>query len=90
MSVKIEGYNNVQPIIKKITFKQRGKFTIYLKDGRAITTPIANFPSIKRLTPKERNQIQIIGTDGFSFKACDEVFHLEQILGDYGIYRYKH
>ena len=89
MSTKIEGYNKVRPIIKKISFKQRGKFTIHLKDGRTITSPIANFPSIKKLTPKERNQIQIIGTDGFTFKACDEVFHLEQILGDYGLYRYK-
>lgn len=43
-----EGYWNVKPKIKAVSFQKRGKFEVTLQDGRSITMPISAFPSMKR------------------------------------------
>ena len=88
MSYTVEGFNEVKPVIKKGSFTERGKFSVFLEDGREVICPVNKFPSIKKLSANERNRTQIISGEGFTFRDCDEVFHLEQLLGDYGIYRY--
>ena len=53
---KIEGYWDVVPKIKKVTFPLRGKMSVVLEDGRIITVPISAFPSIKKVPVKDRNK----------------------------------
>lgn len=38
-----EGYWNVKPKIKAVSFQKRGKFEVTLQDGRSITMPISAF-----------------------------------------------
>ena len=54
--VKVEGYWNVVPKIKKIVFPVRGKIGIVLADGREIIMPISAFPSIKKVPVSERKK----------------------------------
>jgi hypothetical protein len=57
---KTEGYWNVTPRIKRLSFPHRGKFQVDLQDGRSIVMPVSAFPSLKRVPVKE----QILLTDG--------------------------
>ena len=45
---KVEGFWNVVPKIKKVSFPVRGKMSVFLNDGRTIIVPISAFPSIKK------------------------------------------
>jgi hypothetical protein len=85
----IEGYLNVIPELKSVKFEHRGKIDIYFEDGRIIILPVSIFPSIKKLNSKQRKKIQLIGKEGFTFDECDEVFHIEQILGRYDNYKHN-
>jgi len=85
---QIEGFWNVAPKIKKITFEQRGKINIQLEDGRLILVPVSKFPSIKKLTPIQRKKWYLFG-NGFSFDDSNEVYHLEQILGNFNAYKHE-
>ncbi len=84
---KIEGYWDVVPKIKKVTFPLRGKMSVALEDGRIITVPISAFPSIKKVPVKERNKYYLTA-GGFTWDSCPEVIHIEQILGNFS--NYKH
>ena len=88
MNSKIEGFWDVNPTIQKISFQTRGKIEVYLKDGRNIIVPISKFPSIKKLTPAQRQKWYIFG-NGFSFDDSDEVYHIEQILGNFQTYQHE-
>lgn len=85
---QIEGFWDVAPKIKKIAFEQRGKINILLEDGRLIMVPVSKFPSIKKLTSQQRKKWYLFG-NGFSFDDCDEVYHLEQILGNFNAYKHE-
>lgn len=78
---KIEGYRDITPRIKNITFPIRGKMSVQLEDGRAIIVPIAAFPSIKKVPVKDRNKWYTIG-NGFTWDNCPEVIHIEQEHSD--------
>lgn len=84
---KIEGYWDVVPKIKKVTFPLRGKMSVALEDGRIITVPISAFPSIKKVPVKDRNKYYLTA-GGFTWDSCPEVIHIEQILGNFS--NYKH
>lgn len=84
---KIEGYWDVVPKIKKVSFPLRGKMSVALEDGRIITVPISAFPSIKKVPVKERNKYYLTA-GGFTWDSCPEVIHIEQILGNFS--NYKH
>ena len=84
---KIEGYWDVVPKIKKVTFPLRGKMSVVLEDGRIITVPISAFPSIKKVPVKDRNKYYLTA-GGFTWDSCPEVIHIEQILGNFS--NYKH
>jgi hypothetical protein len=77
---KVEGFWNIKPKITKIDINNTN-IIVYMQDGRIITAPLLNFPSIKRLTPEQRKHWYLFG-NGFSFDDCNEVFHIEQILGN--------
>ncbi len=84
----MEGYINIKPAIKKLAFENRGKFELYLEDGRIITVPLSVFPEIKKLNSAQRKKWYIIDDVGFSFDDCDEVYHMEQVLGRFENYKY--
>jgi hypothetical protein len=85
----MEGYQNVKPEIEKIEFSARDRMKIYLKDGRIIDFPLTNFPSIMKLDVSQRNDWYVTDGQMFSFDECDEVFHLEQVLGKEQVYKYR-
>jgi hypothetical protein len=84
----IEGFWNTKPKVKKISFGIRGKIIIHLEDGRSIIIPISKFPSIKKLTLKQRKKWFLFG-NGFSFDDSNEVYHLEQILGNFQEFKHE-
>lgn len=77
-----EGYWDVTPEIKKVSFPRRGKFQVDLVDGRIIIMPISSFPCLKKVPVKERGSWYLMG-QGVTWDSCPEVIHIEQILGDY-------
>lgn len=83
------GFGQTKPIIKKIGFVRRGMLSVFFVDGRIIMVPLAAFPAIRKLTGAQRKEWYIIDDEGFSFDDCEEVFHIEQILGSYDNYRYS-
>lgn len=84
---KVEGYWDVTPKIKKVSFPIRGKMSVTLEDGRIIVVPISAFPSIKRVPVSERKQYYLTA-GGVTWDSCSEVIHIEQILGNYNNYRH--
>ena len=85
---KIEGYWDIVPQIKNVSFPLRGKMQVDLEDGRSILVDVAKFPSIKKLSLKDRQNWYKID-NGFSFEKCSEVIHIEQILGNFQNYRHE-
>ena len=84
----MDGYYNVKPKIKRLNFNIRGKMQVELVDGRIIIVPISAFPSIKKIPVKERKKYYLMG-GGFSWDCCDEVIHIEQILGCFDNYSHE-
>ena len=84
----IEGYWDSFPKIAKIAFPSVGKLQVTLEDKRAIIVPLSQFPSIKKLKPTQRKKWYLFG-NGFSFDDCDEVYHVEQILGNFNNYKHE-
>jgi len=62
---------------------------LLLADEREITIPLKYFPDIKKLSAKQRNKWYVLDEQMFSFDDCDEVFHIEQVLGKENNYRNK-
>ena len=85
---KIEGYWDIVPQIKNVSFPSRGKMQVDLEDGRSILVDVAKFPSIKKLSLKDRRNWYKMD-NGFSFEKCSEVIHIEQILGNFQKYRHE-
>ncbi len=84
----MEGVIGIKPVIKKIAFPAQGKMQINLEDGRAIVIPLSLFPSIKKLPPSIRKKWYVMKDELFSFDGCNEVFHIEQVLGKEEEYKY--
>jgi len=76
----MEGLIGIRPELKSLSF-ERGKMCLHLKDGRMVIVPLTFFPSIKKLTTNQRTRWQIINQEGFTFMDCNEVYHIEQVLG---------
>ena len=78
---QLQGYIGIAPTIKNIGFTTNGKMSVELFDGRKIVSPLNRFPSIEKLSTKQRKEWQIIDGELFSFVDCEEVYHVSQILG---------
>lgn len=86
----MEGIIDIQPVINKIEFPQNEKkMSVCLKDGRIIVVPLKYFPGIEKLNAQQRKKWQIINDVGFTFENCREVYHIEEILGNYDDYKYE-
>ena len=86
--IKTEGINGIKPKIKKIDFVIKNKMQVFLEDGRIVIVPLNYFPSIKALTSSQRKKYFLPDREVIIFEDCDEVFHVEQILGHYEDYKY--
>jgi hypothetical protein len=84
----VEGYWNVTPAFKVIDFPSQEQMRVEMEDGRIILLPLDRFPSIQQLSMQQRQQWYRYG-NGFSFEDSDEVFHIEQILGNYNLYQHE-
>lgn len=82
-----EGYWDVKPKIKALSFPKRGKFEVTLQDGRSITMPISAFPSMKKVPVKERNNWYLMGVALLGILV--RIIHIEQILGNYANYAHE-
>lgn len=82
-----EGFWDIVPAIKSVSFPARGKFQVDLKDGRSIIMPTSAFPCLKKVPTKERANWYLMG-GGVTWDSCPEVIHIEEILGDY--HKYGH
>mgnify|MGYP004637868189 CR=1 FL=1 len=88
MQPQIDGYWNVVPKIKKVSFPVRGKMSVQLEDGRQIIAPLSSFPSIKKVPVSERPKWYLVG-GGVTWDTCPEVIHIEQILGNFDNYKHE-
>jgi len=86
---RIDGIIGINPKIKKISFELRGKMNIILDDGRIIIVPLFYFPSIQRLSANQRKKWCVIDDSLFSFNDCNEIFHIEQVLGKEKDYKFR-
>jgi hypothetical protein len=86
--VEVEGFWDIKPKIKKISFQIKGKISVFFEDGRVIIAPVSQFPNIKKLTSTQRRKWFLFG-NGFSFDDSNEVYHIEQILGNLQEYRHE-
>ncbi|MEO8149349.1 MAG: hypothetical protein ABI723_17015 [Bacteroidia bacterium] len=84
----MEGIIGITPTIKKISFLSSGKMQIILNDGREVATPLSFFPSIKKLDVTSRKKWYVMNGNLFSFDGCNEIFHIEQVLGKESDYAY--
>ena len=84
-----EGIIDISPEIKRITFDSPGKMAVLLQDGRLIIVPLSFFPSIKKMEVKKRIKHHIDDGKVIVFDDCNEVYHIEQILGRFDKYAYK-
>jgi hypothetical protein len=85
----IEGFWDIKPKIKRVSFQLKDRISIELEDGRKITAPLSRFPSIQKLNINQRKKWYLLG-NGFSFDDCNEVFHIEQILGNFQAYKHEY
>lgn len=79
--IPVEGYLDVVPEIKNVSFPRKGKMQVDLKDGRCVIVDVSRFPSIKELSMADRKNWYCMD-NGISFDKCKEVIHIEQILGN--------
>jgi len=55
--------------------------TVYLSDGRSISVPLAWYPRLLQVTPKERNNWRLIGnSEGIHWPDLDEDISVENLL----------
>lgn len=62
---------------------------VELVDGRIIIVPLSAFPSIKKIPLKERKNYYLMG-GGFTWDCCNEIIHIEQVLGCFDYYSHEH
>ena len=90
--MRIEGAYGYRPRIEKLGLSKSGMIDLYLKDGRIISFPKSFFSDLKKLNQKQLQKWTILHCgeegDGFMFEDCDEVYHLEQVLGKYDDYKH--
>lgn len=85
----IEGYWNIVPEVKNVSFPYKGKrMRVDFKDGRVVIMPITAFPSVQAVPESERGDWYTYG-NGFTWDSCPDVIHVEQILGDYQKYGHE-
>lgn len=81
---RLQGQENYLKGVKLIAHEYQ-QMQVDLVDGRCIIVDVAKFPSIKKLSMKDRKDWYRMD-NGFTFDKCSEVIHIEQILGNFQKY----
>lgn len=85
----MEGYGKTTPVIKKVGFAKPGRFDVYFEDGRLISLPLSKFPSLQNVAPAKRKNYKILNGHTLLWPDCDEVYHVQDLLGFPESYLYK-
>lgn len=85
----MNGISHIRPAIVNIITDDSKTLGFILADGRAIHVPVGYFPSVAALTLEERSHWTVMDDELFTFAACDDIFHLEQVLGKESCYAYR-
>jgi len=80
-NVENEGFRKKNPQIINIKFLTHGKMHIYLDEGRIIIVPVSMFPSIKKLSMKQRRKWYLIKDEIVFFDTPWHSYKVEQFLG---------
>jgi hypothetical protein len=77
----MNGLHHIRPAITHIDTEQNDTLCFTLADGRSVRVPLHYFPTIEELTAEERKHWMVMDDELFTFAACDDIFHIEQVLG---------
>lgn len=69
------------PKIKSVEFLNSSIMFIHLANDRTFLVPLDQFPEIKKLTPEQKADFEIIDEQNLSFLAIDEVYSVSDLLG---------
>ena len=69
------------PAIRNIEFINSSIMFIYLDNDRTFIVPLDKFPPIKKLSPEQKKDYEIIDEHNLSFLAIDEVYSINELNG---------
>jgi hypothetical protein len=70
----------VEPFITDVSFSQNSLHVV-LADGREVFVPLEWFPRLRKATPKEREEFELIGGGiGIHWELIDEDISAESLL----------
>ncbi|MBO4601620.1 MAG: hypothetical protein J5651_00475 [Salinivirgaceae bacterium] len=70
----------VKAAIDKIAFEKRGYMSIYLEDGRYLAVPIKNYPDLKEIPYRLRDNWTILDGQYFTFLGQSQIFSITEFL----------
>ncbi len=85
----MQGFFHTRPVITALDVEDPATLGFTLADGRSIRVPITAFPSVEALSLEERKNWMVLDDQMFTFAECDDVFHIEQVLGKETQYEYR-
>ena len=71
----------ILPCIRVIEFLGNSIMFVHLDNDRTFIVPLEKFPDIKKLTPKQKKEYEIIDEHYLSFLAIDEVYSINDLIG---------
>ena len=69
------------PGIKSIEFLNASIMFVHLDNDRTFIVPLDKFPDIKKLSPEQKKDYEIIDEHNLSFLSIDEVYSINELIG---------
>lgn len=69
------------PAIKGIEFINNTVLFVHLDNDRTFIVPVDKFPALKKLSPADKKDFEIIDEKYLSFLSIDEIFSIEDLIG---------
>jgi hypothetical protein len=69
------------PAIKGIEFINNTVLFVHLDNDRTFIVPVDKFPALKKLSPTDKKDFEIIDEKYLSFLSIDEIFSIEDLIG---------
>ena len=70
----------IKATIDKIAFEKRGYMTIYLEDGRILSVPIRNYPNLKQIPARLRENWMILDGQYLTFLGQSQIFSITEFM----------
>ena len=67
--------------IRGVDLLNRSIITVHLTNDRTFLVPLDKFPTIKKLSPNQKQDFEIIDDSLLSFVAIDDVYSIGDLLG---------